>query len=801
MRRVVRFSAFAGAVLVLLPLCLTGRAMFTGGVYGPVDLAYTTEPLASLSEEAGVTRVVNPGVSDVYAEFFPWHDALRRVVREGNAPLWNRWVSAGNPLAAALQVAPYHPITLLSLLLSVAGAATFMAAAMFFLAALCTFLFLREHVESELVALLGAAGLMLSTHVVWFAGTALALAVAVAPLALLGARRIVRAPGVRSATLLGGALLLIVLAGHPESALHLVVLAIAYFAFELVWGHDRGASGGWGTAPDPLVAPGSADGVAGLDTVPPSLGQPTGPGPWPGRRRPLVVLTSGLAAGTGALLLSAVFLLPFFEAVVQTSEYQHREAMWSGRQHVAAPIELTHRILANVMPFLEGLPGQEEGEHTPLEKHGWLATAYAGSLLFAPAIYAVRRVRSRNTWFFLIVALFGVGAGTSAPLVTHLLSVTPGFRFAVNDRMIFYAVLGLCVLAAIGLDAWLRTRDRALAWYFLGTAAALTLMAFVTETHLAPDYVIVNATRAVLPLALGGMALLILSAPKAIVALLALLLVQRAGEAGSLQPTVPRRAFYPPFAGLEVMRANEPFRIVGVGAILPPATSTHYGLEDIRGFEALTLGRLLDTYVFWSVEVPVWSNRVDSLAPPFLDLMNTRFAIAPAHYVPPAWWVRRAGNDAYAILENTRVLPRAFVPRHVVHRATNANVRIDLQLATDFADTAWIESDEPPAKVPNGAGRVTVAHEGSGLRMRATMEREGWIVISNSAWRGWRALVDGKEVPVKFANRAFLAVKVPAGEHDVRLFYRPRGFVVGAWVSGVTALGLVLGLVLLRRGK
>src|SRR4051794_20747576 len=37
------FSRRAMIVLALLPLCLTGRALLTGGIYAPIDIAYTNE--------------------------------------------------------------------------------------------------------------------------------------------------------------------------------------------------------------------------------------------------------------------------------------------------------------------------------------------------------------------------------------------------------------------------------------------------------------------------------------------------------------------------------------------------------------------------------------------------------------------------------------------------------------------------------------------------------------------------------------------------------------------------------------
>jgi hypothetical protein len=57
------------------------------------------------------------------------------------------------------------------------------------------------------------------------------------PLVLLGARRCVYKPGIASATLLMIALTLLLLAGHPETALHAVFAGCVYGLFELIRTH------------------------------------------------------------------------------------------------------------------------------------------------------------------------------------------------------------------------------------------------------------------------------------------------------------------------------------------------------------------------------------------------------------------------------------------------------------------------------------------------------------------------------------------------------------------------------------
>jgi uncharacterized membrane protein YfhO len=72
-------------------------------------------------------------------------------------------------------------------------------------------------------------------------------------------------------------------------------------------------------------------------------------------------------------------------------------------------------------------------------------------------------------------------------------------------------------------------------------------------------------------------------------------------------------------------------------------------------------------------------------------------------------------------------------------------------------------------------------------------------VVSETAWKGWRAFIAEedpgprarwREIPVAFGNHAFLALHLPAGRHEVRLSYWPRSFTWGLAASGGTLLVL-----------
>jgi hypothetical protein len=76
-----------------------------------------------------------------------------------------------------------------------------------------------------------------------------------------------------------------------------------------------------------------------------------------------------------------------------------------------------------------------------------------------------------------------------------------------------------------------------------------------------------------------------------------------------------------------------------------------------------------------------------------------------------------------------------------------------------------------------------------------TAPTDGWLVLSDSWYPGWEAIVDDEPVAVERANILFRAVAVPAGDHRVEWIYRPTFFLVGAAISMVGVSLLLIGAV------
>jgi len=740
-RFVSRLSAAAAIVLSVLPLGLTGPALLTGRVYGPVDYLYQDLPFSRMVR-AGPPG--NPSATDVISEFFPWRLAVQESLGRVEWPLWNAYNLCGHPLAAEVQSAPYSPFTLLACLLPAPVSMTYTAAIALLAAAVAAFLFARELECGEAAALVAGAGWAFAASSVLYVHTAMGFTTLYLPLLLLATRRVIRAPGIQSGALLLTALVLTVLAGHPESLFLNVLTGCVYALFELVRS----------------------------------------------RATALRAVATAVAAGLGAALVCAISLLPLLEAIPQSVEYRMKDAIHASYGAPAA--EVVAALATDVFPQLHlrqfvspalGLIGAE--------------TAAVGSVVLALALYAIWRRRSPETWFFAALGLFCLAAGARFPPLVNFMRRLPLLHVTMHQRLAFAGALCLVMLAALGIEELLRRNDRR------ATAAtlAVVLVLLGTGTFWIARHVVLGpiandttALKTMVELAGLAAAALLLASRIPMRAVLPILIAIVAGQrivAGlHTFETYPASLAYPHLPLLDALPATgEPFRVVALGTAFPPATNTFYGLEDARGYEAMTLLEFQRTWTLWCRRHGIWFNRVDGLTAPFLSFLNVRFALQPAELPVPAGWRLVRADRGTALLENERAIARVFVPRRVAVSGASAEETVDrMSGAGDFADLAWITGRGDGNAIQNGPGIIELRSRSRGgeYRFDATMERDGWVVLSESAWKGWHATVDGRAVRLSRANAAFLAIPVPAGRHAVQVIYRPASFVAGRAISLAT---------------
>jgi len=767
-RRVIRPRA--AAILVLLPLVFAAGPLARGAVLVPADITFSFPPQRSAWEEYGVERVSAPNFSDIAVQLIPWQEAVRFALRHGEAPLWNPFILAGDVLATSMQPAPAYPLHLLGLLLPLADAVGFVLLATLFLAAFGMYLLARGLLRcGELAALFGAIAYALSSYVFFWSHWNVGYMASLAPWVLLAVRRLAARPAAGTFWAGAAAATVLLTAGHPESVLVLAIPAAVLF-------------------------------VASVE--------------WRDRRQWRRALGLGAAAALVALGLTAPLYLPFVEALPQSYEHEFRKTELYRSVVGALPLAVAaDRMSASFLPYTRGVFGLEIPAKARGGFSGDEATGYAGTVALAFAV-AGALVRRRARGFLLALALGGLLLACRMPGLIQAVQALPLFDVLIFDYFYLWAALGGCSLAALGFDAWIGGASQERRPAFGITASALLLLAVATAPGLRAEglsraFLLERGALAVVPLLL----LVALDAwrrrPRfAAEAAIALLLVQRVLEAGHQFPAVPREQFYPPVAPID--RAIElagGARVTALDEAMVPNSSAMFGLRDVRGYNALSLRRWRETTPLWAKPGQTIFDRVRDVEAPLLSFLNVAYVLAPASTEVPADWEVVAEANGTRLLRNPRPGRGIYVPGEVREGGSAAERLAEMAGERDFGARAWIDdgsSTRPLRTAANGPGEAVARAVGTGFEIRTTLAADAWVVVPVTHWKGWRAFDGERELPVAFANHAFVGVRAPAGERTLRLVYRPRSWIRGLRLAGATAAicaAIVLGTAVRRRAR
>ncbi|MCW3472975.1 YfhO family protein [Limobrevibacterium gyesilva] len=119
-----------------------------------------------------------------------------------------------------------------------------------------------------------------------------------------------------------------------------------------------------------------------------------------------------------------------------------------------------------------------------------------------------------------------------------------------------------------------------------------------------------------------------------------------------------------------------------------------------------------------------------------------------------------------------------------------------LDRAPDGA-TAAVDPAGPPA-----SGQVSwLRYRPNRMELQVTSDRPAILTVSELSYPGWRARVNGEDVPVYKADGLLRAVVVPAGTSKVDFHYMPNSLLIGCLISVVAAGGAVMLLVFSLMGR
>lgn len=735
------------------------------------------------------------GAHDMRALFVPWLEWTREAVWHGRFPFWHAAQFSGYPFLSNPQVALFYPPIWLALLLPVREGISWYLWLHLLVAGTGMYALVRALHGRGLGPWLAGLTFAFSGFTavrLWAGHMGLLATDAWLPWLLLATLWAVRRRSPWAGVVAGVPFALAILAGHTTS---LIYVGIIWAAFAWYLGLERLEISDWRLRE-----------VAHRPSLIANL---------------FLVGCQFLIAVVVGVLLSSVQLLP----LLQFSQIASRTAAPSFEFASAYSLPPAHLLTLLVPEFF--------GE--PLRTGYWSVpnfeelTYYAGVLPVLALLLAWRKP-DRRTFFYVGLLALGLllALGSYGFLYRLAYDLLPPFQLArAPGRAAFlYTVAAALLLGQLGnappdpgVGRWLRwigaitvvsgitllaatgavfiaihpTDTSGRLWHQLGGWATAVLLLLVgcgllwwrnrdTEKHRAdterhrdkgeiPVYSLRNAAFLLLPL---------------------FVLVDLWGFGLKFIQTAPT-AYDPFWDDVTAVVGDSPGRVLPWGVdIFSQNGAWQAGLNSVFGYNALEVGANI------------------ALASSVPDPRSTAYDILGAGYVVSSVPLNQyldgqrpltllAQSGSAWVYQRARTLPlaRLVYQAEVIADDAAAIARIH-QPDFDPTTTAVVET-APTCSLhpPTNPGEVEILAWDDGYwRIHTSSETPALLLLSETAYPGWRVWVDGQEVAWQKAYTAVRAVCLPAGEHEVVWRFVP---LVYAWGGGLTLLALLLVVVAVRR--
>ncbi|HEY2797282.1 MAG TPA: YfhO family protein [Thermoanaerobaculia bacterium] len=709
-------------------------------------------------------------MGDLVTELYPWKAYTRRAITSGTFPLWNPNLLLGAPFLGDMQTGLFYPLNWIYFVLPTPLAWSLSVLLRTVLAGILATLLASRLGATRTSSLLAGVIFAFCGWVTAFQtrphlDTSLWL-----PLVLLSIDRLQRRPAGSSVALAGAAFALPVLAGQPENAAHVTLVALLFFLFRLGWP--------------------------------------------PGRETTRLRFT-GLFAAAGMLgvALAAIQILPGLEFISQLE--RSLTMPWGPKPLREIAAFLSRDLYSN--PNSAGVVVPE-------------SAAYAGMLTLLLAPLAWMHSNRRDVLFFAVLLICALSVVYGTGPVYWLSLHTPILQGIPNGRLLVVADLCLAVLAALALSALESRRQAArneeseprdpgrsgLSWWTLPTAALAICVAGVglvlqfakpelrgggpgnwTWLRSPISSAVVLAAAAAM-MALSGARRL--SRHRFAQLALAFCAADLATAGFAFLPFCKPAEIFPPTATFDFLRRDpEPHRVATVGRTWGSSFESMYGLQSATGYTVLI--RRLTRFFFplglrdenpYLVAEDVAASRTR-----LLDLANVKYLAATtwnssaellaAH---PDRYRLVFSDVSVRVFENLSVLPRAFLVPATGVRVVTGGERPELLAVRepDLDPRRTVLLPAPPPPIGSGTpvenpGVTSYSQSLNAVALNARVAEPSLLVVSQMHYPGWKAIVDGKDASLLRADYAFVAVALAPGAHAVRIVYEPASFRAGAALS------------------
>lgn len=268
------------------------------------------------------------------------------------------------------------------------------------------------------------------------------------------------------------------------------------------------------------------------------------------------------------------------------------------------------------------------------------------------------------------------------------------------------------------------------------------------------------------------------------------------------------KTIYPKLECVDFLKKDTSlWRAVGSSNTFPPNSLMAYKIQDISGCLSLSTERYqkfmtaVDGTVGNLRRVIIYISQYNSN---LLDLLNLKYILSKDEINSPR--LKLVYNKDINIYENMQALPRAFIVykakvikdedqilKELASQNFNPREYAIVEDDLDFKELSESVSLNSEVKIINYKPHLVV--------IDTNLPNNGFLVLSDTYYPGWKAFVDGKESKVYRANYILRAVYLAKGKHQVKFIYDPLSFKVGKYISLFTLFSLSLAMAIVKLKK
>lgn len=706
--------------------------------------------------------VKNAAMPDVISQITPWKHLVISLWKSGQIPLWNMNSFAGTPLLANYQSAVLSPFNILFFVFPFVTAWGLLVLLQPLLAGFFAYFFARSVKVSQIGSLISSLSFMFCGFlVVWMGYATLGYALLFLPLGMYAIEKFFQSSQVRYLLLLSFVLPLSFFGGHFQISLYVLLALVSYVLYKAV------------------VMKTMKKGISAY-----------------------LYILFGMLICLPQILPS----LEFYTQSLRSGIYQRIEVIpWGYLPTLMAP-----DFLGN-----------------PTTRNDWFGhyaewNGFIGTVGFLLALYGIRAWKKSVVPFLVIGGFLALLLALPTPLGDLLVTLhIPVLATSAASRIISLYCFSFAILAGFGWDNLVmsvKEKDwKGLGIWALGGVFLFSVLWIVVlgKLFMPLDKIFIAKQNLILPsalfiLAIFGIVVAFFLPKKINIIFLSILFIGissfdmyrfvtkwQSFDKGAYM-------FEKTSVGDEFEKISSYQRAVGnYGA----EVSNYYQLPSLEGYDALYARRYgefvsyVNTGILGEADRSVVNiSRNGKYTPQALSLLNVAYIIHKKSDDNMPWtipyWTYPSGqftqvfeDSSYRILENTKAYPHAFLVG--AYQVAHGQAILDTMFGKQFdLRNSIVLEEKPNLPIQNDPKAISnsVSYKADKIIIQTQAKTNMLLFLSDSYYPGWKAYMDGKEVPILRADYSFRAVTVPNGKHVVTFVYKPLSFALGL-------IGAIFGLV------